>query len=226
MGISFEGDTKNRDSPNKLRRVYHTESKNRRTYEILHILEFDANRKRMSIIVKDNSSPSSSHQYHLFCKGADSSIFKNCSNVNEADRVAVQKFAHNGWRTLALAYRELTQSEYDQCERRIVDAYNDIMQRNEKMANVYDEIESNMVLLGSTAIEDKLQEDVVDTLETLQEAGIKIWVLTGDKLETAVNISQACGHFTDSMNKLTLTNMNDRESIEKSLNYFAERLIQ
>lgn len=61
------------------------------------------------------------------------------------------------------------------------------------MANVEAEVETDLELVGSTAIEDKLQEDVKDTIEGFKETGIKVWVLTGDKVETAINIGYSCG---------------------------------
>jgi magnesium-transporting ATPase (P-type) len=61
-------------------------------------------------------------------------------------------------------------------------------------------IEKDMFLLGATAIEDKLQEGVPDTIHTLQLAGIKVWVLTGDRQETAINIGMSCRLITESMN--------------------------
>jgi phospholipid-translocating ATPase len=176
----------------------------------------------MSIILRDLQNG----KYLLFCKGADSAIFSKCTArtefLSDCERT-VEKFAHNGWRTLALAYRELTRNEYEMYDSLLVRAYNDIMDRNKKVADVFEEIESQLILLGATAIEDKLQEEVVETLQTLQMAGIKIWVLTGDKLETAINISQSCGHFTDSMEKLMLTNVHDPNGIEERLNSFTER---
>lgn len=54
------------------------------------------------------------------------------------------------------------------------------------------EIETDLLLLGGTAIEDKLQDNVGQTIKQLKETGIKIWVLTGDKVETAINIGYAC----------------------------------
>ena len=61
------------------------------------------------------------------------------------------------------------------------------------MENVEAEVETDLELVGSTAIEDKLQEDVKDTIEGFKETGIKVWVLTGDKVETAINIGYSCG---------------------------------
>lgn len=88
------------------------------------------------------------------------------------------------------------------------------------LAKCYDEIESGLELLGATAVEDKLQEDVAGTLEKLRRGGIKIWVLTGDKRETAVNISNSCKHFCDSMIKLMLTDLKEPKDIKTRLEHF------
>lgn len=84
----------------------------------------------------------------------------------------------------------------------------------------FEEIESNLVLVGASAIEDKLQDEVEDTLESLRMAGIKIWVLTGDKVETAINISSSCRHFSPEMIQLPMTNLKLKIEIEKILNFF------
>ena len=60
------------------------------------------------------------------------------------------------------------------------------------MDRIADKIEYEFDLCGSTAIEDKLQDNVSDTIKFLKQAGIKVWVLTGDKIETAINIGYSC----------------------------------
>ena len=100
------------------------------------------------------------------------------------------------------------------------DAYNDIVHRKEMLSKCFDEVESELDLLGATAVEDKLQEDVADTLEKLRRGGIKIWVLTGDKRETAINISNSCKHFSDSMIKLMLTDLKEPKQIQSRLEHF------
>ena len=78
-------------------------------------------------------------------------------------------------------------------------------EREEQVSKVFDKIESGMTLLGATGVEDELQDGVPETLEALRAASIKVWVLTGDKLETAINIAYSCGHFKRGMHLLTLT---------------------
>lgn len=71
-------------------------------------------------------------------------------------------------------------------------AEQDIVNREAALERVYDKFERNICILGATAVEDKLQDDVPQTISSLQKAGIKIWMLTGDKLETAENIGESC----------------------------------
>lgn len=71
-------------------------------------------------------------------------------------------------------------------------AEDDLDNRDEKLEAVYSNFEKNLVLIGATAVEDRLQDDVPQTIHSLQEGGIKIWMLTGDKLETAENIGESC----------------------------------
>ena len=68
------------------------------------------------------------------------------------------------------------------------------------MNRVSDELETGFTLLGSTAIEDKLQEEVDQTIFDIRSAGIQVWVLTGDKVETAMNIGYACKLLDNEMN--------------------------
>jgi phospholipid-translocating ATPase len=221
IGIVFLGDRKTRT--NKLRRVRFF-SDAIKEYEIMQILEFDSTRKKMSIILKDLST----QKYVLFCKGADSAILKDVESKTSRNQIDeceknINYFSQSGWRTLAFCYKQInTQNEYEQYERLLLNAFNDIMSRNEKVAQAYAEIESDSILVGATGIEDKLQEDVENTLEILRFAGIKIWVLTGDKTETAINISYSCKHFSKSMEKMFLIDLTDFNKIKIMLERFYE----
>lgn len=55
-----------------------------------------------------------------------------------------------------------------------------------------DDLEKELEIIGATAIEDKLQANVGSTIDAIKKAGIKVWVLTGDKIETAINIGYSC----------------------------------
>jgi magnesium-transporting ATPase (P-type) len=183
LNIVYEGDTKVKSSSKTIRAVKFSPRKSnnqrgeRRTYEILHILDFDPTRKRMSVIVNDMKS----NEKILFCKGADNFIFKKCRadcNVESCSK-SITYFSKKGWRTLALTYRILSETEYEFYDNLLISSSNDITNREIRMSAAFEEIESNLILVGATAIEDKLQDDVEDTLESLRMAGLKIWVLTG-----------------------------------------------
>ena len=101
-------------------------------------------------------------------------------------------YAKNGLRTLLLAYKEIPLELYTRWNNEYQIALISTSNREENMARAAEKIENNFVLIGSTAIEDKLQDDVADTISFIKEAGIKLWVLTGDKIETAINIGFSC----------------------------------
>ena len=164
----------------------------------------------MSVIVRDCESG----ELLLYCKGADSAVFaKSIGDEQSKYDECLKSFSENGWRTLVLAYKTLTSDEYDHCEQLISEANQDILNREERLSSAYEQIESDLRLIGVTAVEDKLQDNVEGTIDALRKAGIKIWVLTGDKLETAINISESCKHFSVEMNKIVMANMHDEVQI-------------
>ena len=217
LGIIYEGDYKDKDTNKQIRCIKYL-NKIIIKYEILDILEFDSTRKRMSIILKDLKL----NKIYVLCKGAESFVINNCINSNEFKEICysdINKFALNGWRTLALSMKEINENEYiNNIKLNLNLAYNDILNRKDKILNIFNNIESNLTLIGATAIEDKLQDNVSDTLELIRQSGIKIWILTGDKKETAINISYSCKHFTQNMNKYILTDLNNLNDIKLELN--------
>uniref|UniRef100_A0A8C0VID7 Phospholipid-transporting ATPase n=1 Tax=Cyanistes caeruleus TaxID=156563 RepID=A0A8C0VID7_CYACU len=138
-------------------------------YELLNVLEFTSSRKRMSVIVRTPSG-----KLRLYCKGA---VTKECNNC---------------LRTLCFAVAEISESDYQEWLDVYHRASTAIQNRVLKLEESYELIEKNLQLLGATAIEDKLQDKVPETIETLMKADIKIWILTGDKQETAINIGHSC----------------------------------
>ncbi|CAB1346444.1 unnamed protein product, partial [Coregonus sp. 'balchen'] len=166
-------------------------------FELLHVLNFDSVRRRMSVIVK-----SSAGEYLLFCKGADSSIFP---------RVVSGKVEQEGLRTLCVAYRSLSPAEYKEACYQLSNAKLALQDREQRLAQAYDLIERNFTLLGATAVEDRLQEKAADTIESLHKAGMKVWVLTGDKMETAAATCYASKLFRSSTQILELTKKRTEE---------------
>uniref|UniRef100_A0A665X0B6 Phospholipid-transporting ATPase n=1 Tax=Echeneis naucrates TaxID=173247 RepID=A0A665X0B6_ECHNA len=170
-------------------------------YELLHVLSFDPVRRRMSVIVRSRAGDTL-----LFCKGADSSIFPRVRQEEvERIRMHVERNATEGYRTLCVAYKHLSEEEYRQAEEGLKEARLALQDREEKLMAVYNQVETGMSLIGATAVEDRLQEEAAETMEALQGAGIKVWVLTGDKMETAKSTCYACRLFQRHTELLELT---------------------
>ncbi|XP_018431730.1 PREDICTED: phospholipid-transporting ATPase IC-like [Nanorana parkeri] len=165
------------------------------TYERLAILDFNSDRKRMSVIVRHPDG-----SLKLYCKGADTIIYALLhpdNPIQEPTQEALDVFANETLRTLCLCYKDISEEEFYKWNKRHKAAIVEVDNRDEALDKVYKEIETDLVLLGATAIEDKLQDGVPQTIFTLAKADIKIWVLTGDKKETAENIGLACKLLTD-----------------------------
>ncbi|KAI1904865.1 hypothetical protein AGOR_G00010070 [Albula goreensis] len=167
------------------------------TYKMLALLDFNSDRKRMSIILRCPDG-----QIRLYCKGADTVIYERLhpnSRNKEATQEALDTFANETLRTLCLCYKDISNEEYDAWAKKHKAASVAMTDREAALDQVYELIEGNLQLIGATAIEDKLQDGVPETIAKLAKADIKIWVLTGDKKETAENIGYSCQLLTDDM---------------------------
>jgi phospholipid-translocating ATPase len=175
-----------------------------RTFKVLNTLEFNSTRKRMSAIIRmpDN-------KIILYCKGADSMIYSRLkrgeqSELRRTTAEHLEMFAREGLRTLCIAQKVLGEEEYQTWNREHEIAAAAIVDREDRLEAVSDLIERDLTLLGGTAIEDRLQEGVPDTIALLADAGIKLWVLTGDKVETAINIGFSCNLLNNDMELIVL----------------------
>ncbi|XP_019246911.1 PREDICTED: phospholipid-transporting ATPase 3-like isoform X2 [Nicotiana attenuata] len=177
-------------------------------YEILNVLEFNSTRKRQSVVCRYPDG-----RLVLYCKGADNVIYERLhegdNDLKKRTREHLEQFGAAGLRTLCLAYRDLTPDVYESWNEKFIQAKSSLRDREKKLDEVAELIEKDLVLIGSTAIEDKLQEGVPACIETLSRAGIKIWVLTGDKLETAINIAYACNLINNSMKQFVISSETD-----------------
>lgn len=182
-------------------------------FQILNILEFNSSRKRMTCIVKlPGKSPDSKPKALLICKGADSVIYSRLDRSHQANdekllektALHLEQFATEGLRTLCIAQRELTWEQYEEWNAKYEIATASLTDREDEIEMVADSIERELILLGGTAIEDRLQDGVPDSISLLADAGIKLWVLTGDKIETAINIGFSCNLLSNDMNLLVI----------------------
>ncbi|KAJ2466618.1 aminophospholipid translocase [Coemansia sp. RSA 2322] len=160
-------------------------------YEVLNINEFNSTRKRMSAVLR---CPDGSIK--MYCKGADTVILERLSENNnpyvQKTLRHLEEYATEGLRTLCIAMRDIGEDEYRKWSVMHARASTTLVNRQQELDRVAELIERDLVLLGATAIEDKLQDGVPQTIYTLAQAGIKIWVLTGDRQETAINIGYSC----------------------------------
>lgn len=117
---------------------------------------------------------------------SDSAVFERCFQH-------IDDFANEGLRTLLYAFRFVGEDEYRQWKSIYHEATTSLVDRQERIEAAAEVIEQNLDLAGVTAIEDKLQEGVPETIDKLRRANIKVWMLTGDKRETAINIAHSAG---------------------------------
>ncbi|KAK9705036.1 hypothetical protein RND81_07G028600 [Saponaria officinalis] len=187
-----------------------------REYRVLSILEFNSARKRMSVIVQNNDG-----KIFLLSKGADSVMFPRLArygnDFEEKTREHMNSYADAGLRTLVLAYRELNGDEFREFDDKFNAARNAVSADREILIEqVAETIERDLFLLGATAVEDKLQPGVPECIDKLAQAGIKIWVLTGDKMETAINIGFACSLLRQGMKQIIINlEMPEIKTLEK-----------
>ena len=154
-----------------------------------HNFEFSSARACQSVIVR---SEGSNPQYTLYIKGADNKIVSNLvdqSQASNAQRVS-DDFASQGFRTLFYAMRSLSKEEYE----RIRKQYNQLKQTPDSGQRIQDflakEVEVGLTFLGFVVLRDELQKQVGETIQQLRDAGVKIWMVTGDKSQTALSIGK------------------------------------
>lgn len=162
------------------------------------LLNFLLIEKRETVIVKDRGV------IKLYCKGADS-IIKARVSPNTPEQIMkqgeyyVDKFSKQGFRTLFISMKVLSQAEFDSFMNEVKTASTSLNNKEELLTVAYEKIEKNLYIIGATIVEDKLQDNVPETIRDLHLANIKIWMLTGDKMDTAENIAKSCNLINQEM---------------------------
>ncbi|KAL0237163.1 hypothetical protein PCE1_000560 [Barthelona sp. PCE] len=159
-----------------------------RRYKIEHVFPFSSARKRMGIVLRDTQT----NIIYYYLKGADSIMFPlvDAPWITSAQE-AVEHYSREGLRTLVFSGRILSEAELEAFSALAAEADAALIGRQEKTNAAIATLENNMVLLAVSGVEDKLQEGVRPSLEFLRNAGIRIWVLTGDKSTTAMTIARS-----------------------------------
>lgn len=173
-------------------------------YELLAVLEFSSARKRMSVLLRRHSDDT----IIVMTKGADSVIFERTApgqdELKASTDQALEEFANKGLRTLCLGYKELSKTEYETWAEQYHEATVALEFREERMEELADQMERELLLVGATGIEDRLQDGVPETIADLKRAGINVWVATGDKLETAIAIGYSTMLLSKDMNLIVV----------------------
>jgi phospholipid-transporting ATPase len=201
---------------------------------VLYTLPFTSARKRMSVIVRDVDG-----QVKVITKGADTMMFSRVEASQPADQQLkaktekdIDQFSLEGLRCLVLAAVVVEDRRFQDWSRRY-DAASTNLAELEKRKNgqpneldrLESEIEAGLRIVGATAIEDRLQEGVPECVEKLVQAGLKIWVLTGDKEETAINIAVACNLVLPAAYmKQVVINKNTAPDIDKAKAIFQDEI--
>ncbi|KAG9511208.1 putative phospholipid-transporting ATPase IIB, partial [Fragariocoptes setiger] len=155
-------------------------------FDILQIFPFSSETKRMGIIVKDSQT----NEILFLLKGADT-VMAQIIQYSDWLQEQCDNMARSGLRTLVVARKVLSHEQYSEFEARYAQAKLNLTNRQARLSEVLATLEKDMELLCLTGVEDRLQDGVPTTLKGLQDAGIRIWMLTGDKMETAINVAKS-----------------------------------
>lgn len=192
----------------------------KKNYKILNILEYSSERKRMSVICETPEG-----EIYQYIKGADSTVEQLLNkNIENNKSYELQKtkeyltdYSNHGLRTLMLAYKRLSKEEYSLWNNNYEKTKKNPNHKEEDILKLYDEIETNFNILGSTAIEDQLQDNVNEVIDSFVSIGIKVWMLTGDKYETAKNIAYSCKLFQNNMKIFEIEQNITKSELKKKL---------
>ncbi|XP_026577882.1 probable phospholipid-transporting ATPase VD [Pseudonaja textilis] len=201
------------------------------TFQLLHILPFDSTRKRMSVVVRHPMLK----QVVVYTKGADATIM-NLLDVGSPDKSGsprrtveerthrhLNDYARQGLRTLCISMKVLSNEEYEEWLKGQFVAESSIEDREQLLLESAERLENKLTLLGATGIEDRLQEGVPETIAALRKAGINVWMLTGDKKETAINIAYSC-KLLDGSDRLFSLNSENLETCAQKVKSILEEI--
>ncbi|ELQ74745.1 P-type ATPase (P-ATPase) Superfamily [Trachipleistophora hominis] len=188
-------------------------------YAILHVFPFTSDTKRMGVLLRDEDTD----EVLFVLKGADM-VMRTIVERNDWLDEEVDNMAREGLRTLVIGMKRLSTEEHEEFEAAFRQANLAINNRNEEVQRVVCSLERNLKLLGLTGVEDKLQENVNQSLENLRNAGVKIWMLTGDKVETAISISISSRLFLK-RNRYEVLQVTSREDAWQQLSMVKEKMI-
>ncbi|KAF1937273.1 phospholipid-translocating P-type ATPase-like protein [Clathrospora elynae] len=196
---------------------------------ILNVFPFTSEGKRMGIVVKFYHGPTSSPtdddgEIWFYQKGADT-VMTSIVAANDWLDEETANMAREGLRTLVVGRKKLSAQIYQEFSAKHGLASLALSNRDAAIASVVQEyLENDLELLGVTGVEDKLQKDVKPSLELLRNAGIKIWMLTGDKIETARCVAVSSKLVARGQYVHTIAKMKRKDLIHSSLDFLRGKL--
>ena len=184
-------------------------------YQILLKIPFSSERQRSTIIVRDLGT----NKIKIYIKGSDTKLFEKINyysenNILEITKEHVDNFARRGLRTLCYSFKIIPENEFNIWSIR----YNKAKESIDKdilTNNLIEEMESNCYLLGATALEDQMQDNVKEDIQQFIEAGINFWMLTGDKMDTAESIGHSIKLFDSDTEVYKIKGVNENEIIKE-----------
>lgn len=161
-------------------------------WELLRVIPFDSHRRRMSVIARNETDGN----IFVFCKGSDDSVLPLCGEITKSTENMMRllgNFSDRGLRTLLFAMRKMSTYEWIELYQYYSEADMSVNNRDDELIRISGIVEQSLVPLGVSGVEDKLQDNVRETIQYLYECGISIWLITGDRINTAVNIGYTSG---------------------------------
>lgn len=195
---------------------------------ILDIFPFTSDSKRMGIIVQFENdggmleSPTDSEIW-FYQKGADT-VMTSIVAANDWLDEETANMAREGLRTLVVGRKRLSSQQYQQFTVKYKQASLALQGRDAGMSKVINELlERDLELLGVTGVEDRLQKDIKPSLELLRNAGVKIWMLTGDKVETARCVAISAKLVARGQYIHTVSKANDASTAQEALDFIRNK---
>lgn len=186
--------------------------------DVIYRIEFSSARKRMTVLVRDADGA-----FWVYCKGADDFVLPRCRNLEEDESrelvASIRSFSREGLRTLCFAYRSVSPAEAEQILESLrlfsIRQHPTCGSDSELSDFLAAKLEVNLALNSVSGVEDSLQDCVSETIEKLSIAGIRIWMLTGDKQETAVDIARLSKLIDDDTELFVLNQAITNEALVK-----------
>jgi phospholipid-translocating ATPase len=192
-------------------------------YTILANFPFSSETKRMGIILQNKKYG----HIIFYLKGAENVMMKFVKKEYVGYiQEKTENLATKGLRTLVLTQKLISEKDFTSWFNEYSQALTSMENRKEKLRQVISKLENNMEFLCVTGVEDLLQDEVATTIENLRNAGIKLWMLTGDKVETATCISISAGLKAKNHKIFTLTydQIKDEENKDNEIINLKEKL--